>query len=46
MGEEISIHTAFLFDTLRLLCRVFTEFRTMQELFFPPFVQPTPAALK
>ena len=36
----------FLFDTLRLPCRVFREFRPMQVLFFPPFVQPPPAALK
>ena len=46
MGEEISFHTAFLFDTSWLLCRVFTKFRPMQVLFFPPFVQPTPVALK
>ena len=36
----------YLFDTLRLPCRIFAEFRPMQVLFFQPFVQPTPAALR
>ena len=36
----------YLFDTLTLPCRIFVELRPMQVLFFLPFVQPTPAALR
>ena len=46
MGEEISIHSALFVWHFKIALPSFYGIPTNESIIFPPFVQPTPAALK